>query len=344
MKKLIQWTYFLDILGYGEKQKEINNKDKAKDFIEFMKSNKLLIDFQEDIDKKFFINKDVNIYEYYDFKSTFISDSFVITAIPKDNKFAEKKYYHYSTLIIMELTFKIFMFIENILEQKGLIIRGGISNKFTDIDVENSLAVGIGLIEAYKLESIDAVFPRILLTKDISEDTEIMSYFDKHSKNQKDGFSIFCKDVDGFYYLNYFGFMLSLLYKSEHKRIELQHELESKYGITFNFIKDFQEIINDKESEIFRSKLEDLILKYNIDIKVFQDSSGVIKEYGEYIHNIQNLKYATIKTFKKHKEVVEKNLKISNKDIIIKYTWLKNYHNRIIDDFKDLDFMKIYKI
>lgn len=344
MKKLIQWTYFLDILGYGEKQKEINNKDKAKDFIEFMKSNKLLIDFQEDIDKKFFINKDVNIYEYYDFKSTFISDSFVITAIPKDNKFAEAKYYHYSTLIIMELTFKIFIFIENILEQKGLIIRGGISNKFTDIDVENSLAVGIGLIEAYKLESKNAVFPRILLTKDISEDTEIMSYFDKHSKNQKDDFSIFCKDDDGFYYLNYFGFMLSLLYKSENKRIELQHELESKYGITFNFIKDFQEIINDKESEIFNSKLANLILKYNIDIKVFQDSSGVIKEYFEYIYNIQNIKYATIKTFKKHKEVVEKNLKISNEDIIIKYTWLKNYHNRIIDDFKDLNFMQIYKI
>jgi len=344
MKKLIQWTYFLDILGYGEKQKEINNKDKAKDFIEFMKSNKLLIEFQEDMDKDFFINKDFNIYEYYDFKSTFISDSFVITAIPKEKKFSDAKYYHYSTLIIMELTFKIFMFIENILEQKGLIIRGGISNKFTDIDEENSLAVGIGLIEAYKLESKDAVFPRILLTKDISEDTKIMSFFEKHSKNQKDDFSIFCKDNDGLYYLNYFGFMLSFLDKSENKRIELQNTLESKYGITFNFIKDFQEIIKDKESENFNRKLANLIIEHNIDIKVVQESNEIIKEYGECIYNIQNIKYKTIKTFNKHKEVVEKNLEIDNKDIIKKYTWLKSYHNRIIDDFKDLDFMQEYKI
>jgi len=344
MKKLIQWTYFLDILGYGEKQKEINNKDKAKDFIEFMKSNKLLIDLQEDIDKKFFIDKDVNIYKYYDFKSTFISDSFVITAIPKDKKFSEEKYYYYSTLVIMELTFKIFMFIENILVQKDLIIRGGISNKFTDIDVKNSLAVGNGLIEAYKLESKDAKFPRILLSKDISENSKIMSYFDEHSKNQKDGFSIFCKDTDDFYYLNYLGFMLSFLHKSENKRVELQYELETKYGITLNFIEDFQEIRKDKESEDFNKKLVILMIENNIDMKLLQNSNEIIKEYGEHISNIKNIKYTTIKTFKKHKEVIEKNLEISNDDIIKKYTWLKSYHNRIIDDFKNLDFMKKYKI
>lgn len=211
----MQWTYFLDVLGYGAEQKKIDTQEKADNFMEFMKVNKSFIEFQDGMNKDFYSDKEMNIYDLYEMKSVFISDSFVLTAIPKDKEFEDDEYYHLSSSIVMELTFQIFAFIENILDEKEFTIRGGISNKFTDIDTESSLAVGQGLIEAYKLESKDATVPRILLSQDISDDKKLMSYFETHSKRYGENFSIFSKDTDDFYYLNYLGFMLAILRRSE---------------------------------------------------------------------------------------------------------------------------------
>jgi len=47
MKRLMQWTYFLDVLGYGEEQKNIDTQEKANQFIEFMEDSKSIIDFQK---------------------------------------------------------------------------------------------------------------------------------------------------------------------------------------------------------------------------------------------------------------------------------------------------------
>ncbi len=214
MKKLMQWTYFLDILGYGEKQKEIDTQKKADNFMEFMKVNKEFFTLQDGMNKDFYSDKEINIYDLYEIKSVFISDSFVLTAIPKDKEFEDDEYYSLSTSIVMELTFQILYFIENTLDEIELTVRGGISNKFTDIDTESSLAVGQGLIEAYKLESKNSN-PRILLSQDISNDEKLMLYFEKHSKMYGENFSIFFKDTDNFYYLNYLGFMLAILRRSE---------------------------------------------------------------------------------------------------------------------------------
>jgi len=271
MKKLMQWTYFLDVLGYGAEQKKIDNQEKADDFIEFMKINKNFFEIQDGMNKDFYSDKEINIYDLYEIKSVFISDSFVLTAIPKDKEFEDNEYYSLSTSIVTELTFQILYFIENILDKKELIIRGGISNKFTDIDTESSLAVGQGLIEAYKLESKNSN-PRILLSQDISDDKKLMSYFEKHSKRYGENFSIFSKDTDDFYYLNYLGFMLAILRRSENP--------------------------NNKRNS-FPKEIAEFISKNNIDL-TGETKNRTIKTFENFQKVIQkNLKEQSTNTDKK---------------------------------------------
>ncbi|WP_417333748.1 hypothetical protein [Halarcobacter sp.] len=352
-KKLMQWTYFLDILGYGEEQKNIDNQEKADAFINFMKGSKYLIEGQEQLDKFFYKDKEHNIYDYYDVKTVFISDSFVLTAIPKENLFDEEDYYYFSTFIIMELTFKIFILLEYILKEKGLFLRGGISKKFTDIDIENSLAVGKGLIEAYSLESKFANVPRILLSKDILNDFKIMEFFLNHSKNYSENFSIFKKDKDNFYYLDYLGYMLSFLNKSERNRLNIQNELEDKYSINEELIQKLQKLPLNNSIVNNKTVLENFFIENNISVekakKIFaslKDTDGIILKYKDIIKNIQIVKKTTIETLEYFKENITKNLtKYSGDDKIIeKYMWLSKYLNESISLFPELDFIESYKI
>lgn len=295
----MQWTYFLDVLGYGAEQKKIDTQEKADNFMEFMKVNKSFIEFQDGMNKDFYSDKEINIYDLYEIKSVFISDSFVLTAIPKDKEFEDDEYYHLSSSIVMELTFQILYFIENILDEKELTIRGGISKKFTDIDTESSLAVGQGLIEAYKLESKDATVPRILLSQDISDDKKLMSYFEKHSKMYGENFSIFSKDTDNFYYLNYLGFMLAILRRSENpnnKRNSFPKEIAefiSKNNIDLNgetknrtikTLENFKKVIQKNLKEQSSNDNPDIYNKYvwlkkyhNSTIEDFQDLEFIQK-------------------------------------------------------------------
>ncbi len=288
MKKLLQWTLFLDILGYGEEQKNIDNQKEADKFIEFMKNNKLIIELQESVDKDTYQNQNINIYDYYDFKSVFISDSLIITAIPTDKLFNEKEYYNFSTFIIMELTFKLLMLIEFVLKEKNLFFRGGISSKFTQVDIKNSLAVGKGLIEAYNIESKLADVPRILLSKEISNDKKIMSYFDKHSKEYGKEFTIFSKDthIDDYFYLDYLGFILAFLNKSENTRLSNQnfdekiHEIETIKSTTINTLKNLQNVIQLNLKK--HSKNQSVLKKY-IWLREYLNSSISKYSYLKYI-------------------------------------------------------------
>jgi len=353
----MQWTLFLDILGYGQEQKKIDNQEKANDFIQFMSINKELIKVQDQMNKQFFSDKDINLYEYYDFKAVFISDSFVLSAIPKvqTQEFLDNDYYDLSAFTLIELTYQIFIFIENILKEKGLIVRGGISNKFADIDDVNSLAVGEGLIEAYELESKFAKVPRILISKEISNNKKLMLSLKKHSKVYG---NILSKDTDrdDFYYLNYLSFMLELLNKSEKQRVKVQNEIEERYGINENIIQDFQELLKDKDSSDFISRLD----TFNNSITAEQqsklnqllkekDRNSLFIQYKQIIQDIQSTKYVTIDTLKKLQETIQSELKV-NKDkptTYEKYVWLREYLNKTIQNFQNieyLDFIQKYKL
>ena len=274
MKKLMQWTYFLDILGYGKEQKKINNQKKADDFMNFMKYCKERIIEEEAIHKEFDSSGEFNFYDYYEIKFVFISDSFVLTAIPKKTEFNDYDYYNYSAYAIIELTQRIWSFIQHVLNEKGLVIRGGISNKFTDIDTESSLAVGQGLIEAYKLES-DYSNPRILLSKDISTDESLMKCFDELSKEGGSNFSLFLKDEDGMYYLNYLGFML-VPFRGDYEPFEeliIKFFKKLKKEIKSNLEK-YQDSKDDKEIDIY-NKYVWLKGYHNSTIENFKDLSFI---------------------------------------------------------------------
>lgn len=47
MEKLIPWTLFIDMLGYGDINGNINNEENAQDFYKFMRSNADVFDLQD---------------------------------------------------------------------------------------------------------------------------------------------------------------------------------------------------------------------------------------------------------------------------------------------------------
>lgn len=45
--QLTQWTLFIDMLGYREINGSINSEEKAKEFIEFMETNKKIFEYSD---------------------------------------------------------------------------------------------------------------------------------------------------------------------------------------------------------------------------------------------------------------------------------------------------------
>ncbi|TOK53284.1 hypothetical protein, partial [Vibrio parahaemolyticus] len=75
--KLLQWTLFIDMLGYRDINGSINSEEAAKEFVSFMEENKALFDFQN---HDYFVERyksysQFNLYEFYEVKHAFVSDS-----------------------------------------------------------------------------------------------------------------------------------------------------------------------------------------------------------------------------------------------------------------------------
>jgi hypothetical protein len=106
-----------------------------------------------------------------------------------------------------------------LIDQHALFIRGSITEGLLYID-ENYI-FGSGLICAYELENEIAVYPRIILDKNLSTDKVDKSYPDK----------LFCLDGDGYYFIDYLknrgdGF------KIHEKHKDLVKEELSKNGVS----------------------------------------------------------------------------------------------------------------
>ncbi len=209
--KLIQWTLFIDMLGYRDINGAINSEAKAKEFISFMEDNKVGLDFSNrpEVKEKYKRDLSFNLYMYYDVQHAFISDSLIITFTPKEVKTLENnnlKYMHSANalfIILMRLQAIIF----NCFSQKGIFLRGGISTKFCYI--KDHFAVGEGLIKAYKAESSLAIHPRIVFSPEVLEDKKLKDSITKLSDIMYGGHNIIKLDNDGVYYLDYLGYNLS---------------------------------------------------------------------------------------------------------------------------------------
>lgn len=209
--KLVQWTLFIDMLGYRDINGAINSEDKAKEFILFMEDNKKSLDFLNRQEVKDWYKKDqhFDLYRYYDITHAFISDSLVITFSPKEVsslRNIKKKYMHSANalfIILMRLQTVIF----NCFSQQGVFLRGGISTKYCYI--KDQFAVGEGLISAYKAESKLAIYPRIAFSPEVLEDKQLKKSIEKLSELMYGGNSIIKRNTDNIYYLDYLGYNLS---------------------------------------------------------------------------------------------------------------------------------------
>jgi hypothetical protein len=196
------------MLGFGNKVGGISNEEEAQEFILFMQSNKGILKIIKDLNSQYPFN---NTNKNYEFKFSFISDSIVILAYPLklDNNITEDKYYELSVHMFMRLYNELLPLFLSLWEHEKILLRGGVSNKFSYI--ENEFIVGEGLIEAYKLESGDdnAIYPRIILSKNLTDNSKFMEHLQRlNGKLYKTGKNIITKDKkDNFFFLNYFNLL-----------------------------------------------------------------------------------------------------------------------------------------
>lgn len=206
--KLIQWTFFLDMLGYRDKNGEIADEGTARSFVEFMqKLKKLLTDSEER--KVAYAKQAFNLYEYYEIHTAFVSDSIIFTLYPKTVDRPDQE--HLTSLHSANGLFIMLLRLQAVLyacfSERQIFLRGGISRKFCY--VEDEFAVGEGLVEAYLLESKAARFPRVVLASDIVDDAEIMGALRFLGERMYGGIDLFRKDDDGQYFLDYFSHALA---------------------------------------------------------------------------------------------------------------------------------------
>lgn len=205
--KLIQFTFFVDMLGFGNKVGRIDNQEKADKFIEFMETNKSLFTAyseKDTLDK----SKLVNIPNFYEFNYSFISDSIVISFAPKilKEKLSEELYYMHSASLFFIMTSRIITLLFNACKEHKILFRGGVSTKFSYI--KNEFVVGEGLIEAYKLESIEAKYPRILLSKELSNKKKFMESLKLISNKMYGKCKIIKKDIDDCFFIDYLSLLI----------------------------------------------------------------------------------------------------------------------------------------
>lgn len=173
--KLIQWTLFIDMLGYGEINGTIESDKHADEFISFMSKNADIFRRQDNDDmRRGYGKSDFNIYEYYDIQHALISDSLVITYKPKElnTEISDTLYYLHSANAFFIIALRLQWYLYHCLEKKKIFVRGGISNRYAKID--GNFAVGSGIIEAYKLESRIAKYPRIVISDEMKKNQPLI--------------------------------------------------------------------------------------------------------------------------------------------------------------------------
>ncbi|ATN00845.1 hypothetical protein ACLIX2_08005 [Proteus cibi] len=285
--KLLQWTIFIDMLGYREINGAINTEGAAQDFVNFMLMNKSIFDIQNNktIENSYKHSEQFNLYQFYDIKYAFVSDSFILTFYPlevNDLTNSDKMYMHSANALFI-ITMRLQTFIFNCFSEKGVFLRGGISNKYCYI--KDSFAVGEGLIEAYKIESTIAIYPRIAFSKDVIANKKLMKKIEFLSNKMYNGNQIISVDSnDHVYFLDYIGFQLATV-------------------------------------DTGNKMVQDMVLKNR---KRFNEHFEVVRFYIEKHSSEIELKLRELKS--KRLDIAE-NDRHGIDRVIEKFEWLRSYHN-----------------
>lgn len=172
--KAVQWTVFIDMLGFKKLNSSVTTDEQAQDLIAFMTSNRdILIGHEQALVEVYKRTGGFNPYDWYDVKSAFISDSIVVTFKPKEmpkERNASKVLMH-SANALMLLVFRLGLVMHKCLSSKKITFRGGISTEYCDMS--DSFAVGAGLSAANEAEG-KAKYARLALADDVVRNVRLM--------------------------------------------------------------------------------------------------------------------------------------------------------------------------
>lgn len=242
------------MLGFGNKVGRISDQDKANKFMEFMEQNKKIFEVWIEIDKKR-DKKSISIINYYDFKYAFISDSIVMSFVPKifTPPIQSSDYFRHSANLFYLMVNRIVTLMTNLLLNHQILLRGGISTKFSHI--QNEFVVGEGLIEAYKLESKKAVVPRIIFSKEITDSSSFMEALKFTSNKLYNNSRLIKRDVDGYFYIDYIGYMIS---QTEDNTVRIKIHLQHLSKLQYEKKKISDLIVNNSFFELHKQAIQSM--------------------------------------------------------------------------------------
>jgi hypothetical protein len=213
--KLEQWVLFIDMLGYREINGQIIDDEKGNAFLDFMKSNEKIFSQQDgDKIKQEYQSQPFDLYKYYEIQTTFISDSLIINYKPIEieEKLEERIRMMHSANTLFVIINRLQAYIYNCLKEHNILVRGGISNKYCLI--RDNYAVGEGVIDAYINESKRAIYPRIVLSKNITDNKNFIDSFNFISNQIYNKDTFLKEDGDNIYYLDYLKYNIQTVYIS----------------------------------------------------------------------------------------------------------------------------------
>jgi hypothetical protein len=223
---------FIDILGFRQHIEETVD-ELGKDKIEKIEKIKYILDLSKKMtdDSGFSKSKIV----------TYFSDSIVISY-----DYTEPSQLYHTLIDLLYVSFE--------LANQGYLARGGVT--IGKLIHTNELIFGPAMVKAYDLESKEAIYPRIIVEKEVVENG-IKFKVDNHSANDELEyiFDIITEDSDGNYYIDYIS-------KSSSEFNDPEYDLYGYLDRLKNFFDDFQDL-DDK----VQKKLLWLKEKINNEIK-----------------------------------------------------------------------------
>ncbi|HCL3966258.1 TPA: hypothetical protein N2B65_003930 [Pseudomonas aeruginosa] len=285
--KAVQWTVFIDMLGFKKLNSSVTTDDQAQDLIKFMTSNRdELVQLETYVQQGYKKYTVFNFYEWYEVKSAFISDSIVVTFKPKDvvwEKNADRVLMH-SANALMIIAMRLGALMHKCLVEKKITFRGGISTEYCDIS--ENFAVGAGLSAAAEAEG-RATFARLALAEDVIRNAKLVK-------------------------------QIRTLFKLMYGDSEF---LVTEAGVTYVNTLDLMLAAADTRSPsvakaIFTRPGRDAVIGAREQIEVFLTAQKAL-----VIKSIREM-YAAYR-----KDYADADLRKSHRRVLKKYFWLRRYHN-----------------
>lgn len=204
---------YFDILGFKEK---INNND-ISFFNRYLKIlNKELRKIEHE-KEEFWKRFEIKVF----------TDNFVV-GYPWQDKYGESE---------LGDLFEILSMIQFNFIKEGIFIRGAIA--LSDLFMNDNVVLGSALIDAYNLESKEAVYPRIIISEKVSDTIKKhMDYYSNYIDIPQN--YLYLKDVDGHIFVNY---LYILFYDADYEKQEstmyknyVKEELESHKNVIIKML------------------------------------------------------------------------------------------------------------